>query len=379
MPWNEVTEVSQRKDFVYLAMQPGSNISELCRRFGISRRTGYKWISRGQSGEEDWACDRSRRPRRSPQRVCPEVEQLVLSVRDEHPTWGGRKIERRLIDLGHDEVPRPSTITAILDRNGRLRDAQRKARGPMKRFEREAPNQLWQMDFKGHFPTAAGSCHPLTVVDDHSRFALTVTACSNERADTVRASLAPVFMRYGLPSRILTDNGSSFCAPNSRYNYMSAWLIRLGVGISHGRPFHPQTQGKNERFNRTLKEEAIRGRNFGALNDCQKAFDRFRDCYNHERPHEALDMNTPASRYAMSPFAYPETLPEVWYRDDWPTCKVNPGGAVRIKGEFYPVGRAFVGEKVGLRNTQVDGVIEVYYCRQRIMVVDLRDHSWRQT
>lgn len=379
MAWSEVTVVSQRKEFVFLAMREGANISELCRRFGISRRTGYKWLTRHRGGGEDWALDRPRRPRRMPGRTAPEMEELVLSVRDQHPRWGGRKIERRLIDLGFEGVPRPSTITAILARHGRLRELEGKKRGPMKRFQREAPNQLWQMDFKGHFPIAVGSCHPLTVVDDHSRFALLVDACGDEKADTVKSRLIPAFRRYGLPSRMLTDNGSSFCAPNSRYNYMSAWLIRLGISISHGRPFHPQTQGKNERFNRTLKEEAIQGINFSNLDHCQKAFDCFRYCYNHQRPHQALDMETPASRYMVSPFRYPEALPAVEYPCHWLTRKVNAAGLLHFRSSFYPVGRAFIGETIGLRKTDLDGVIEVYYCRQKIMVIDLRDKTWKQT
>jgi len=379
MSWNEVTTVSQRKEFVDLAMNDGANISELCRRFGISRKTGYKWIARSRGDAEDWAQDRPRRPHRTPARTDSEMERLVLTARDEHPAWGGRKIERRLKDLGVEGVPRPSTITAILGRHDRLDQRERQKRGPLKRFERKAPNQLWQMDFKGAFPTPAGSCHPLTVVDDHSRFALLVAACANEKAGTVKDRLIPAFRRYGLPSRVLSDNGSSFCASNSRYNYLSAWLIRLGVSISHGRPFHPQTQGKNERFNRTLKAEAISGRNFSCLDDCQQAFDRFRHCYNHERPHEALALATPASRYLISPFPYPEVLPTVEYPAGWLVRKVNAGGMLHLRSSFYPVGRAFTREWVGLKKTERDGVMDVYYCHQRIMVIDVRDRTWRQT
>ena len=379
MAWKEVTVMSLRKEFVSLAVNEGANISELCRRFGISRRTGYKWLWRRQEEDEHWAEDQSRRPERSPRRTSSEMEGWVLSVRDEHPTWGGRKIAQRLRDLGHEGIPSPSTITAILSRHGRLQELERKKRGPLQRFEREAPNQLWQMDFKGHFPLAAGSCHPLTVIDDHSRYSLLVSACGDERAETVRSKLIPAFRCYGLPSRILSDNGSSFCAPNSRYNYLSAWLIRLGISISHGRFFHPQTQGKNERFNRTLKEEVIRGRNFSHLAECQAAFDRFRACYNHERPHEALGMKTPSVRYTVSPFPYPERLPPVEYPAGWLIRKVTVGGLLSLGNSFYPVGRAFVGEQVGLRPTVLEGVMEVYYCHQRIMVLDLRDRSWRQT
>lgn len=379
MPWNEVTVMSQRKEFVLLSQVEGSNLSELCLRFGISRPTAYKWLRRYCGDDSAWSQDRSRRPLFSPRRTDSEMERLVLAVRSEHSYWGGRKIRRRLEDLGYRGVPSASTITEILRRHGLLVASESAARGPMQRFEHPSPNDLWQMDFKGRVSTARGFCHPLTVIDDHSRFAVCVSACGNEEARTVQRSLVPVFRCYGLPVRMLSDNGVSFSGPNSRYNYLSAWLIRLGISISHGRPYHPQTQGKNERFNRTLGLEAISGRNFIDLSDCQFWFDRFRYSYNCERPHEALGMAVPQSRYHVSRFSYPEVLPPVEYPPGDLVRRVNAGGALHFRSDFYPIGRAFSKEWVGLRSTDVDGVLDVYYCHQRVMVIDVRDRSWRQT
>jgi len=173
------------------------------------------------------------------------------------PRLGGRKIRRRLQDLRHQAVPSASTITAILHRNGRIEGAASAGHKPFERFERVAPNELWQMDYKGHFATAAGRCHPLTVVDDHSRYAVGLRACSDERAGTVRAELTAIFRCYGLPERMLMDNGSPWGSSDGEHRHtgLSLWLLELGVAVSHGRPHHPQTQGKDERFHRTLMAE----------------------------------------------------------------------------------------------------------------------------
>jgi len=379
MPWNEVTVMSRRKEFVLLSRVEGANLSELCCRFGISRPTAYKWLGRYSRDDGGWAQDRSRRPRSSPNQTSRDMEILVLGVREEHPCWGGRKIRRRLVDLGNCGVPSASTITEILRRHGCLRSGGSRQGGAMQRFEHAFPNDLWQMDFKGRVSTARGYCHPLTVVDDHSRFAVCVSACGDEEARTVQRSLIPVFRDYGLPIRMLSDNGPSFCASNSRYNYLSAWLIRLGISISHGRAYHPQTQGKNERFNRTLGLEAVLGRNFRDLSECQLAFDRFRYSYNFERPHEALGLEVPQSRYRVSRFSYPEVLPPVEYPPGDLVRRVNGGGLLHFRSKFYPIGRAFRKEWVGLRGTDIDGVLDVYYCHHRVMVLDLRTRSWRQT
>jgi len=207
MPWLEVSIVDQRREFVALASLEGSNRRELCRRFGIGAQTGYKWLARA-AAEGAELSDRSRRPHTSPLRSADALEASVLAVRDAHPAWGARKIERCLMRDGV-EPPALSTIHAILKRHGRVVPPAGKPGTPWQRFEKEAPNAMWQMDFKGHMPLVrGGDCHPLTVIDDHSRYAVCLEACANEQANTVQTAMTRAFERYDLPDTILADNGS---------------------------------------------------------------------------------------------------------------------------------------------------------------------------
>ena len=224
MPWSEVSVMDLRLEFVMLAEQPGANVSALCRRFGISRKTGYKWLGRAGSGAA--LSDRSRRPRSNPRRTPEGMEASVLAVRSDHPCWGGRKIARRLADLGETDVPAPSTVTAILRRHG-VALGQAGTPAAFQRFERLRPNELWQMDFKGHFALAQGRCHPLTVLDDCSRFNLCLAACGNEQGETVQGHLRAAFRRYGLPEWIDDQ------APRQR-------LMPWGDGPSNTRKTRPR-------------------------------------------------------------------------------------------------------------------------------------------
>jgi len=200
MPWKECSKVDERGEFVRLAKVEGAKVSRLCERFGISRKTGHKWLRRFDSHEE--LADRSRRPQDSPRRTARKMEQAVLGIRDRHPAWGGRKIARRLRDQGFGQVPAPSTVTSILHRHGLITPEASYAAQPWQRFEHEAPNALWQIDFKGDFATASARCHPLTVLDDHSRYSLALQACPSVSTHSVQPHLQHVFERYGLPVRI---------------------------------------------------------------------------------------------------------------------------------------------------------------------------------
>jgi len=372
MPWSEVSVMELRGEFVMLACREGANLSALCRRFGISRKTGYKWLARAIGGRAE-LCDRSRRPRRSPQRTPAAMEALVLAVRAKHPCWGGRKIARRLTDLGTQEVPAPSTVTAILRRHGVALGRAGPPQGAFCRFERAHPNALWQMDFKGHFALASGHCHPLTVLDDHSRFNLCLAACENERGTTVQGHLISSFRRYGLPDWVLFDNGSPWGnGPETPYTPLGVWLMRLGIGISHSRPYHPQTLGKDERFHRTLKAELLGGPPFADLARCQQAFDRWRLTYNTERPHEALGMAVPASRYRPSPRAFPERLPPIEYGPDHHVRRVQRNGWISFKASALKLPKAFAGYPVGLVPTMTDGKYNVIFASRCIARIDLR-------
>lgn len=379
MPWREESAMSQREDFVRLAMEEGSNISEICRSAGISRKTGYKWLKRFNSGDPAWFADHSRRPHGSPRRTDGELEQLVLEVHARYPSWGGRKIRRRLEMDGVCPVPAASTVTEVLRRHGLINPEESRKRGPMRRFERDDPNELWQMDFKGGIATSHGTCHPLTIIDDHSRFAICVAACGDEREETVRPLLIKSFRDYGLPERMLMDNGSCWGCGESRYTKLGAWLLRLDVSISHPRCYHPQTQGKNERFNRTLLEEAIKGRKFRGRDECQQAFDHFLEVYNYERPHEAIGMMPPATRYRKSRRPFPEKLAPISYDSHYHVRRVGPAGYISYGKDRYQVGRAFTGNPVALRPTKEDGVLEVFFSRHRVARIDLRTKKLEQT
>ena len=372
MPWKEVSTMSLRRELVSLATEEGANVREVCRRFEISPQTAYKWLRRYRQEGEAGLVDRSRRPWRTPLRTVAAVEAAVLGVRQCHPAWGGRKIRAWLLHRGCQGVPSPSTITAILHRNGHIDPAEASKHRPWQRFEHQAPNQLWQMDFKGHFPLQVGRCHPLTVLDDHSRFAVGLEACGDQRGDTVRARLTTIFRRYGLPQRMLMDNGPPWGDDRDHpYTPLSVWLLRLGVSVSHGQPYHPQTQGKDERFHRTLVAEVLQGRQLQDLGHTQAVFDPWRDMYNFERPHEALGLLPPASRYQMSPRPFPETLPPLEYGPDDQVRKVQAGGEISFHGRFFQVGKAFRGLAVALRPTLDHGAWNVVFLTHTIAHIDL--------
>lgn len=373
MPWKQVTIMSQRKEFVILALREGSNITDLCEGFNISRKTGYKWIERYLSKGDAGLQDRSRQPHHSPKKTVPAVEADVIKVRKVHPVWGGRKIRSRLQALGQPSVPAASTITAILHRHGLIDPDEAVKHKAWQRFEAEAPNDLWQMDFKGHFPAARGRCHPLTVLDDHSRYSLGLEACGDEKCLTVQERLTGIFRRYGLPRRILADNGSPWGSDREHpHTILTVWLMRLGIRIIHGRPYHPQTLGKDERFHRTLKAEVLHSCQGLDLCACQSRFDAWRLMYNLERPHEALGMAAPASRYRQSPRSFPKTLPPIEYGPGDQVRKVVEGGLISYCNREYRISKAFKGEHVALRPTLVDGVIDVYFGDHKIAQLNLR-------
>lgn len=372
MPWKALTAMSLRLEFVNFAMNEDTNISELCQRFGVSRKTGYKWINRYRAG--DPLSDQSRKPHRSPKKTGDDIEQAVLRVRQLHPAWGGRKIRRRLENLGWQAVPAASTITAILHRNGCIDPSESLKHTACQRFQSPAPNDLWQMDFKGHFAAEQCRCHPLTVLDDHSRYALGLQACSDERGLTVQQSLIPIFRHYGLPRQMLMDNGSPWGADQQHvFTPLTVWLIRQGIGIIHSRPIHPQTLGKDERFHRTFKAELVQYCIGLSLGKCQQRFDAWRDIYNFQRPHEALDMQVPAQRYRTSHHQYTDKPRPIEYALDDKVRKVQQGGLICYGGKQYRVPKAFYGERIAIRPTVTDGLYDVYFCNQRIAQLNVKE------
>lgn len=374
MPWTTRDLMSLREEFVLLAEQEGANRRELCRRFGISAQTAYKWLARHREEGRAGLADRSRRPQHSPGLTDPTIEQHVLALRLQHPCWGGRKLSRRLTDLGLPSVA-PSTITSILHRHDLISQRASQASTPWQRFEHAAPNDLWQMDFKGHIATSQGRCHPLTVLDDHSRFNLGLRACEGQRYGTVQAALTEVFERYGLPVRINTDNGAPWGAARQpgQLTELGIWLVRLGIGVSFSRPAHPQTNGKDERFHRSLKAEVMEGRQFHSLGDAQRAFDHWRTVYNQQRPHDALNLATPASRYRISPYRFPTVLPPIEYGPHDTVVHVKWEGELRFGGRRFKVSNPLRGQPVAIRPDPCeDGLFDVYFVRHKLMQIDLR-------
>jgi transposase InsO family protein len=378
MPWKALSVLDHRREFVRLAQSGEVSVAELCRRFGISGQTGFRLLRRSREGGEAGLADRSRRPLTSPRQVPPEMAARILELRAEHPRWGGRKLARRLADLGLREVPAPSTVTEVLRREGLIDPAEAARHKPFIRFGRDAPNDLWQIDFKGHFANGAGRCHPLTVLDDHSRYSLGILACACETLAEVQRRMTGLFRQYGLPGAILCDNGSPWGAaghaglqPNQRTAF-EVRLMRLGMATLHGRPRHPQTQGKEERFHRTLDVEVLQGRYFADLDDCQRAFNAWRPIYNEQRPHEALGLAVPASRYRPSRRAFPETLPEPEYHASDKIRRVGVHGHVQWQGQKVPLSLAFAGLDVALRPTETDGVWSLHFMRFNLGRIDTR-------
>lgn len=367
MSWKEITIMSQRIEFIDLAIKDDANISELCRRFKISRKTGYKFLNRYKREGYTGLYDQPRRPRYSPYRTDKTIEELIIHLREKHPTWGGRKLKRRLEDLGHQNIPSPSTITAILQRYDKISLRESLKRQAFRRFCAERPNDLWQMDFKGQFQARDGTCHPLTILDDHSRFSLCIAACRDHRKETVKEQLKKVFRVYGMPLAILVDNGSPWGDhADSVHTSLTVWLMRLGIRVIHSRPYHPQTLGKEERFHRTLKEDVIKDCNDRTIDECQVLFDRWRRIYNMERPHQALNMKVPSQYYKMSHRPFPKNLTEVEYHDIDAVRKVQSEGKISFKNKDYKVGRAFIGQSVAVRPTNKINVFDVYFINHKI-------------
>jgi transposase InsO family protein len=366
--------IEQRYEFVTLASVPGANVAELCRRFGLSRDCAYKWLRRFKAGGKAALADRSRRPKSSPRQLKAPREQLLIGLRHKHPTWGARTLLSRLATLGQKDLPAASTAHRVLVRHGLIETPSSKGHRPCQRFERAQPNELWQMDFKGHFGLANGQrCHPLTILDDHSRYALCLSACPGETDALVRPCLEETFRCYGLPQQILCDYGPPWGNGGSpeRWTALGVWLLRLGIGLTHGRPRHPQTQGKDERFHRTLKADVISRQDLRDLLHAQQSFDGWRGIYNTERPHHAIGKVAPVTRYQLSSRRWPNQLPPIEYAAETIVRKVRSFGVLTWQNRSFGIGRAFSGLPVGIEATATEGLYTVQFCHQLLGAIDL--------
>jgi putative transposase len=365
MPWSQTSPMDQKIQFISDYLRGGLAFAELCDHFGISRKTGYKWLDRYLRQGAEALVDRSRRPRSSPNQTPPAVVNALLEIRQKHPSWGAKKL-LALVAKRHPSwsLPNRSTVCDILKRHGMVpkqRQARRIGHPGKPTAIGFAPNDIWAADFKGQFKTGNGKyCYPLTVTDHQSRFLL----CCHGLPSTSVAGAKPVFTRlfkeYGLPKRIRTDNGVPFATNTlARLSQLSAWWVRLGILPDLIEPGKPQQNGRHERMHRTLKAETTRPP-ATSMRSQQVKFDHFRQTFNVERPHEALDMRTPASCYEPSPRPMPDKLPQLEYPDRFEVRYVSANGGIRWNRAWVNVSITCVGEYVGLEEVD-DGIWNVYF------------------
>ena len=363
MPWEVQPVPELRSALVHAVRHAGLSVAEAARRYGISRQAAHTWLARYDADPDAPLVDRPRRPRRSPGRTPEEAERAVLEARDRWG-WGPRKL--RAVMTREGLAPPPvRTIAAILRRHGRTRPAPGEPGPPPQRFERSAPNELWQMDFKGPIEVARRKVTPLSVLDDHSRYLLCLRPCADMTHATVQAALWDVFGDVGMPESLLCDNAFSNAKTGGvGLTGFEGWLVRLGIRPAHGRPYHPQTQGKVERFHGTLESELwprVRrdsDEHFAA--DCEA----WRPVYNAIRPHEALGDEPPVTRWRPSPRKRPDRIPEATYPAGSVLRRVGQVGEIRYRMARILVGRGLTGEPV--RVEERDGQVEVYYCDYRV-------------
>ena len=364
MSWETKTVVEQRKQFIIAASTDDANISELCREFGISRKTGHKWIKRAEKGLP--LCDQSRRPHRQPSKTADEIEQKIIQMRLEHPAWGGKTIRAALEADGVEGLPSDKTCCNIIKRNGLIDPAESAKHTAFQRFEKEHCNEMWQADFKGDFLLGNGvRCYPLTILDDHSRFSIRIEPKTS--ATGVKESFIRAFQEFGLPNSVLSDNGAQFAGAHRGLSQFERFLMDLDILPIHGRPIHPQTQGKIERFHRTLKKEALRVTPAN-MEEARLRLDNWRWIYNEVRPHHSLGLKTPASVYQPSTRAYYEPKPYI-YDEGARLIKVNNWGYIRFGPMQLFLSEAMADTHVEIRFDEND-TFSILYRNYKIASVD---------
>lgn len=367
MPWEARTIMKQREEFVQAALGREKSFTALCREYGISRKTGYKWVSRYQDGQR--LCDQSRRPNRQPSKTDRDIEQRIIDVRTTNPAWGGKKIKSVLESAGCEGIPSVKTCENILKRNGMIDPAESQKHKAFARFQRDQCNELWQMDFKGDFLLGDGTrCYPLDILDDHSRFCIQIAPKSS--ASGVKESVLLAFLEFGMPDAILSDNGSQFSGFRGGYTQFERWLMDLDVLPIHGRLAHPQTQGKVERFHRTMKAEALRTTPRD-LEHAKEILEDWRRRYNELRPHEALGMKSPASVYTASRRPYREPEPFT-YAEGARLIKVNNWGYLRFGPVQLYLSETMKDTYLEIRPGDQD-TFRVIYRNFQIAVIDAAD------
>lgn len=354
MGWKVSEVVEQRFEFVKDCKSGNWTVAELCRHYGISRPTAYKWLERYQSEKLEGLKDRSRAPSHHPHAVSQAVQELLRAVKSQHSHWGARKLLAHLAaQAPAQHWPAQSTVGEFLKREGMTVPRQKRPHSPAASqplAQADAPNRVWSIDFKGWFRTGDGRiCYPLTVTDNYSRMLLRCQVLPAETTVLVQPVLAAAFREYGLPERIRSDNGTPFASNGqSGLSALSVWWLKLGIVPERITPGCPQQNGRHERMHLTLKQETALPPQ-PTLRKQQQRFDAFRQEYNQERPHEALGQTPPAASYTPSPRPYPSRVPETQYDPAWRTCPVSAGGKFHLTStQMVFVSHALEGERIGL-------------------------------
>lgn len=375
MPLKVVTVGEQRRAIVDRIRSGEWTVTDAARASGLSRKTIYQYLERAEDPLDSLE-DRSRRPDHTPSRTSAAVEQVVMDVAMQYPVWGESKVLKECLRQ-HPDVAFPSarTVGRIMDRHGHHPGGNRTGPKGWQRFEAPAPNLLWQMDFKGWFRIRNRFViHPLSVLDDHSRFLLGLDVCTNQTREAVRESLTRIFRINGLPDRMLTDNAGPWGSPGTRSpTGLELWLMQLDITLIHGRPYHPQTQGKIERFHGTLKAELLDRTTFTTIADTQEQFDRYREIYNTRRAHMALENRYPSDVYCASPRAYPDDVVPPEYPGAIAVRTVGYNGTISYDNRRLRVHNMLGGHRVGIFNNEKENHIDIMYYRTILRTVNLRE------
>lgn len=381
MPWARTDWMSERLKFVATYLEYEVSFTDLCRDFGVSRRTGYKWIRRYQADGAAGLEDRSHAPRTHPNAIDEKIVGAIVEVRRRHPRWGPRKV-RVILGRQHPrwELPAASTIGDILKRNGLVRKRRRIRRSSPygdRLRQYDAPNAVWCADFKGSFEVGGERCQPLTISDGFSRYLLSCRALRHSLHRSAKRVFESAFCEYGLPRAIRTDNGPPFStlAPGG-LSRLAVWWIRLGIRPERIMPGRPDQNGRHERMHSTLKAETARPPR-SSFSAQQRAFDRFQIEYNEDRPHEALGQEVPASLYRPSLRAYPRRLPELEYPAHFETRLAYPNGVISFGTAQWYVSACLAGERVGIEPCD-DGRWRVHFGWVPIGLIDTKHATERR-
>ncbi len=345
MPWKDKTVEKLRQEFVEAA-KTHPNFSALCREFEITRKTGYKWLERSESNQD--LSNQSRKPNHLANKTPQEVEHLIIEERFQNPGWGAKKLKQVLENKGYT-IPCVKTVNNILNRYGCISKEESLKHKPYIRFEKEFCNEMWQTDFKGEFKMQDGTyCYPLNIFDDHSRYALKIQPVSST-ANVVIPTFREAFEEYGMPNSILSDNGAQFAGFRQGYTQFEKWLMQNDILPIHGRIKHPQTQGKIERFHRSMKQELLKYYVPKDICDAKRVFSEWQEKYNNVRPHEALGMRCPSEVYVASNRPYTDKVPKYTYGGQYHVIKVNSWGYVRFDHWQVYLSETMIGEYIEFR------------------------------